>query len=283
MGGGVKLPLPDQGNLQPPQKIRNPNFFGDFSRAHLLSNHSSRLICNADNSWNILTKSSQSLHWKYQISNKNCENGNIIIKLDNWYIIVNWVEKQWQWQWSMRELVHYCDLRRKTMAMAMVWEWRCTSGLRSGATSPTNHSFSVLVLLFLSFFAFSFFFCFIFLFSFSFFCFFFPFCPFFLSFSSSFSFAFFFFFAFSFFFFFLLTQSLLFYFIFWPNHSFFLFFFDPITLFRPNHKIPPLYRQVIHHCTALILPKLRFHNKTILDLQGWRLSSEQGYRVIKVI
>ena len=80
MGGGVKLPLPDQGNLQPPQKIRNPNFFGGFSRAHLLSNHSSRLICNADNSWNILTKSSQSLHWKYQISNKNCENGKIIMK-----------------------------------------------------------------------------------------------------------------------------------------------------------------------------------------------------------
>ena len=116
--GGVKLeveeevklpppdpPDPDLGNFQPSQKILNQRWAGVWSShfqirvtsslpkrsetqisleisawAHLLSNHSSRLICNADNSWNILTKSSQSLHWKYQISNKNCENEKIIMK-----------------------------------------------------------------------------------------------------------------------------------------------------------------------------------------------------------
>ena len=71
-----------------------PKFLGDLlvtgiSWAHLLSSHSSRLICNADNScWHILTAQNhqdKSLHWKnvvrlvctrYELSRKKqCGNG----------------------------------------------------------------------------------------------------------------------------------------------------------------------------------------------------------------
>ena len=72
--GGVKVPPPDPAADPPGTSSSLPkrSFLGDFSWAHLLSNHLSRLIYNADNSCNILTKSSESLHWKYQISDKNC-------------------------------------------------------------------------------------------------------------------------------------------------------------------------------------------------------------------